>query len=206
MISAILVMLVGAVLFRVRGGLLPGLKSSMLSAAIWAVILAVLIAALAGDPFLWMLAGTLMLGESSGWGSYMRMGLRGTPPDVPDNEHWRHVLRWIGLRDGSLNYDVAGMTLRGLEFSLPSAILLSGLGYDGAMLLSMAVFFPLAYLAAFHTPAGAWCQKTMPRLCDAPTAFAELYIGLTLALALCAAIGNGPTGTPWLLDLASRFI
>jgi hypothetical protein len=206
--SALLVPLVaiaGAVMFRLRGGMVPRL-GSVVSAFLWAGSVALLAAALHFDTFLWLLTGTLMLGEMAGWGSYMRMGRRGVPPDVADNEHLAPILRWLRLTDGTLAYDLAGMFLRGVEFGLPSAILLFGLGYNGLpLLLYLAATFPIAYWGAWELPGPTVdrIKSWVPWLIDGPTAMAEVLIGFATSAAIAATVFKGPTGTRWFSELAA---
>jgi hypothetical protein len=160
---ALIAAVLGAVLFRIRGGWQPfGLRMPGTTAGrlAWALPMGG-VAALAAGDVLGLLAGPLLWASVvPGWGSYMDLG-RG---DKPDNESLRRLVRLTRLPDGSFWYDFVGLALRGLVLTAPAGIALSFLASMGWALIpagiAMAPLYWLGWKLGGTEPAeflyGAW--------------------------------------------------
>jgi hypothetical protein len=126
----------GAILFRVRGGLIPGIGTSV-SRLIWSAGMAGFAVAAHGDWWLASLAPVFFLGCIFGF------------PACID----------LGRNEGEFRKDFALLTLRGLWFTLPCAPLLWWFGHGwwfGFVGLAMAVL----YEAGWRLPDFKYLRQT----------------------------------------------
>lgn len=111
--------ILGAALFRIRGGWLD-VGSSTVGRLIWSVPLGLLAGGISWNPWALIVGPLLFLCVLPGWGSYMDLGRM----PKPDNESIRFIVRVVPFPDGSFWYDFWGLTIRGLILTLPAGALL----------------------------------------------------------------------------------
>jgi hypothetical protein len=103
----------------------------------------------------------LLDGHTAGWGSYLTFRrVKGNPfwfrpedgSERVDNEGMRGVVAWtarlFGAKDGSVTYQICGMTLRGLRITLVAGLALTALvGPSGLVLAFAGLLWPFYVLA-----------------------------------------------------------